>query len=371
MRSSSDDQLHPDTLAVVAGRGQPSAGGPLNVPVHFASAFHPGGEVTYSREGNASWSALEEALGALEGGTALAFASGMAAVSAVLEQLPAGAVVVAPQDAYTGTRAYLEDAERLGRLTSRLVDVTDTEAAVAACKGAALLWLESPTNPLLGIADIPALVAAAHVNGAVAVVDNTFATPLLQRPLELGADLVVHSATKFIAGHSDLLAGVVVAADGARAQQLRDKRTLLGATLGPMEAFLALRGLRTLPTRLSRAQDNAAGLAARLHNHPAVERVRYPGLADDPGHERAAKQMTGFGALLSFELHDAQAAERVCAATKVIVHTTSLGGVETTMERRRRHAREDLTPEGLIRISAGCEHFDDLWTDLERALGRA
>ena len=356
---------------MIAGRGERRPGAPLNVPVHLSSTFHPGGEVTYTREGNPSWTALEETLGLLEGGTAFAFASGMAALSAVHEQLPAGAVVVAPHDAYTGTRAYLEDAHRLGRLESRLVDVTDTEATAAACEGAGLLWIESPTNPLLGVADIPALAAAAHAAGATVVVDNTFATPLLQRPLELGADVVVHSATKFLAGHADVLAGVAVTADPQRAEQLHYKRTLLGAALGPMEAYLVLRGLRTLPLRLERGQRTAGELAQRLAAHPAVSRVRYPGLADDPGHERAAKQMSGFGALISFELADAATAERVCAATRVIVHTTSLGGVETTMERRRRHPREDLTPEGLIRISVGCEHLDDLWADLEQALGHA
>ena len=356
---------------MVAGRPGRSAGAPLNTPVHFTSTFHPGADVTYAREANPSWAAFEETLGALEGGTALAFASGMGAISAVLELLPVGAVVVAPRDAYTGTRGYLADTARTGRLEPRLVDVTDTAATAAACDGAALLWLESPTNPMLGVADIAALTQAAHLAGATVAVDNTFATPLLQRPLELGADIVVHSATKFIAGHSDVLAGVVVVADAHRAEQLAAKRTLLGGVIGPMEAFLALRGLRTLPVRLRQGQVNAGVLAQRLADHPSVELVRYPGLAGDPGHELAAKQMSGFGAMISFELADADAAERACEAIQVIVHTTSLGGVETTMERRRRHPNEDFTPEGLIRISVGCEHVDDLWRDLEQALSRA
>ena len=371
MTSTNSDAFHPDTLAVITGRGDRVPGAPLNVPVNLASAFHAGGDLTYSREGNASWTAFEQALGALEGGEAIAFASGMAAVSAVLEQLPAGTVVVAPADAYTGTRGYLEDAQRLGRLEARLVDITDTDATARACEGAGLLWVESPTNPMMGVADIPALVAAGHTGGAVVAVDNTFATPLLQRPLDLGADLVVHSATKFLSGHSDLLAGAVVTADPQRAAQVRDKRTLLGATLGPFEAYLALRGLRSLPVRLERAQANAGVLANRLDEHPLVQRVRYPGLVTDPGHKRAAQQMNGFGAMISFDLADAASAERVCAATSVIVHATSLGGIETTMERRRRHPREDLTPEGLIRISVGCEHVEDLWADLDRALGAA
>jgi cystathionine gamma-synthase len=344
------------------------AGGPLNTPIQLSSTLHPGGAVTYAREGNPTWSALEEALGVLEGGTALVFASGMGAVSAVLEELPVGATVVAPADAYTGTRQYLGDADRRRRLQLRAVDIADTEAVAAACSGADLVWVESPTNPLLAVADIPALTEAAHAAGATVVVDNTFATPLLQQPLRLGADVVVHSATKFIAGHSDVLLGAVVTRDEAALDRLHRRRTLLGAVAGPVETFLALRGLRSLPLRLEQAQRSAALLALRLRDHPAVTAVRYPGLPGDPGHERAAAQMLGFGAIVSFELVDGAAAERTCAATRLIVHATSLGGVETTMERRRRHAAEQLAPEGLIRMSVGCEHPEDLWDDLAQAL---
>ena len=371
MASADAEGLHPDTLAIIAGRGDRVAGAPLNVPVHFASAYHPDAEVGYAREGNESWSALEHALGELEGGTALCFASGMGAVSAVMDQLPVGAAVVAPNDSYTGTRWYLEAPAASGRLDVRLVDISDTDEVARAAQGAALVWLESPTNPLMRVADIAAVVEAAHQAGAAVAVDNTFATPLLQRPLDLGADYAVHSATKFIAGHSDLLAGAVVTGDPERVAALQTRRTVLGAILGPMEAYLALRGLRTLPVRLARSQETAGVLAQRLTDHSVVTRVRYPGLPGDPGHERACTQMSGFGAMLSFEVGDADAAERACGATRVIVHATSLGGVETTMERRRRHAREDLTPDGLIRISVGCEHPDDLWADLERALAAA
>lgn len=366
-----DFTLHPDTLAVVAGRGTRDAGNPLNVPVYLSSTFHAGGEITYAREGNPTWSAFEETLGALEGGFALAFASGMAAVTAVLEQLPVGGVVVAPRDSYTGTRWYLGEAAQRGRLDVRLVDITDTQAVAGACEQAALVWIESPTNPLLGVADISAVAQIAHGAGALVAVDNTFATPLLQRPLELGADVVVHSATKFIAGHSDVLLGAVVAATQEHAQRLGGHRTVFGAVPGPMETYLALRGLRSLSVRLERAQSSAMELAVRLAGHERVSRVRYPGLPDDPGHERAAKQMEGFGAIVAFELADADRAERVCASTSVIVHSTSLGGIETTMERRRRHAMEDYTPEGLVRISVGCEHVEDLWNDLAQALEQA
>ena len=371
MASLADDNLHPDTLAVVAGRGERLSGAPLNVPVALSSTFHADGPIGYAREGNPTWTAFEETLGALEGGQCLVFAAGMAAVSAVFEELAVGAVVVAPRDAYTGVRAYLADATVRGRLEQRLVDVTDTEATAAACIGADLLWLESPTNPMMGVADIAGAAQAAHLAGAAVVVDNTFATPMLQRPLELGADLVVHSATKFIAGHSDVLMGAIVTRDAERLQALHLRRTLLGGVPGPVEVFLALRGLRSLPVRLERAQRSAGVLAERLAQHPAVTRVRYPGLPGDPGNERAAKQMAGFGAVLAFELAGAQSAERTCTSTRLIVHATSLGGIETTMERRRRHALEDLVPEGLIRISVGCEHPDDLWADLDQALAQA
>ncbi len=360
--------LDPATVAITAGRGSGEPGAPMNVPVHLTSMYTAGGDVGYAREGNPSWTALEEALGALEGGTALVFASGMGAATAVFEQLDVGAVVVAPADAYTGTRGYLEDADARGRLRVRLVDVADTDATLAACEGAALLWAESPTNPLLAVADLPALAAGARAGGTVLVVDNTFATPLLQRPLELGADLVVHSATKFIAGHSDVLLGAVVTADADRAARLADRRTMLGAVPGPLAAYLALRGLRTLPVRLERAQSNAAELARRLDDHPAVRRVRYPGLPSDPGHGRAAAQMRGFGAMLAFETATVAAADRVCERVRLLTHATSLGGVETTLERRRRHPNEELTPPTLVRVSVGCEDVDDLWSDLRQAL---
>jgi cystathionine gamma-synthase len=363
--------LHRSTVAVVAGRGGRAPGAPLNVPVTLSSTFHADGDLTYAREGNPTWTALEETLGALEGGRALVFASGMGAASAVFDEVPVGAAVVAPADAYTGTRGLLRDTHERGRLEVRLVDVADTGAVTAAAAGAALVWVESPTNPLLAIADIPAIAAVTKAAGALLAVDNTFATPLLQQPLALGADIVMHSGTKFIAGHSDVLLGAVVSADADYMERLHQRRTLLGAIPGPMEAFLALRGLRSLPVRLEQSQRTAGVLAQRLLQHPSVGRVRYPGLVSDPGHERAARQMQGFGAIVSFEVADGATAERVCAATGLIVHATSLGGIETTMERRRRHPDEDLTPDGLIRLSVGCEHVDDLWTDLAAALDGA
>src|SRR5262245_7189123 len=361
--------LSPETIAVMAGRGPRVPDGPLSAPVVFAGTYHAGGPVGYGRDGNPTWAALEETIGTLEGGRALAFASGMGAITAVLESMTLGAVIVFPADSYMGTRAFLADRSRRGRFEPRIVDVTDTAATLAACEGAALLWVETPTNPLIGIADLATLCAGAHRSGAHVAVDNTFATPLLQRPLELGADVVVHSVTKYLSGHSDLQLGAAVTRDEALWGELVNRRELYGAIPGPMEAFLALRGIRTLPVRLERAQASAGELARRLSRHPAVTRVRYPGLPDDPGHGVASRQMKGFGAMLSFEVKGgAEAAEAVCAAVRVLTHATSLGGVETLIERRHKWRGEESTPPSLLRMSVGCENVEDLWADLEQAL---
>ena len=359
----------PATLAITTGRPPATPDGPVNTPVVFASALHAGGVVGYARDGNPTWTAFEEALAALEGGgTAVAFASGMAAIAAVLEPLPVGAPVVHLDHGYTGTRELLRGAPE-GRWQLRPVEIADTEAALAACDGAALLWVESPTNPLMDVADLPALIAGAHRRGALVAVDNTFATPLVQRPLDLGADVAVYSATKLLAGHSDVVLGAAVTRDDDVAASLTRHRRVHGAIPGPMEAFLALRGLRTLPLRVERAQANAALLAERLAAHPDVDRVRYPGLATDPGHHRAAAQMRGFGAMVSFELRGGSAAAEAAArSTRLIIHATSLGGIETTMERRAKYALEAGTPGALLRLSVGCEDVEDLWDDLVHAL---
>jgi cystathionine gamma-synthase len=366
---TSRGDLDPATVAVALGRGRDVPGEPLNVPPVLASVYHPGVPLEYGREANPTWEALEEVLGGLEGGTALAFASGMAAVAAVLDTVREGGAVVFAQDAYSGTRQLLQDLAARGRVAARPVDSVDTQATLAACEGAAMLWLESPTNPMMAVPDLPALCAGARELGARTVVDNTFATPMFQRPLAFGADVVLHSLSKFIGGHSDLVLGAVVTEDQELLEQIRHRRVHYGGIAGPFEAWLALRGIRTLPVRMDRAQENAGVLARRLSEHRAVSRVRYPGLPEDPGHARAKAQMRGFGAVLAFELHGgAEAADRVCAAISVAVHATSLGGVETTMERRNRWAGEDAVPASLIRLSAGCEHVEDVWHDLEQAL---
>jgi cystathionine gamma-synthase len=360
----------PETIAVAAGRDR-APGAPFSVPPTFASTYRDGGAIGYGRFGNPTWGAFEEALAALEGGHAVAFGSGMAAIAAALAQLPAGATVVLPAGAYLGTRGLLKELEAGGRLRLRPIDVTDTGAVLDSLPGAGMLWLESPTNPMLGIAELPRIIDAASRAGVATVVDNTFATPLNQQPLAWGATAVVHSATKYLGGHSDLMMGAVVTADPGRRDALVAHRTLHGAIPGVMEAYLALRGLRTLPVRLARQQDTAAQLAEWLAGHPRVTRVRYPGLAGDPHHERARAQMRGFGAIVSFEVADGPVADRLTAALRLVVNGTSLGGVETTIERRRRWAGEEHVPEGLLRLSVGLEHPDDLRADLDDALGHA
>lgn len=362
------DELHPSTVAITAGRGDRRPAAPTNLPVTLSSTFHAGGDLIYGRYGNPNWSALEEVLGALEGGRSLVFSSGMGAISAVLERLPVGSTVVMPFDAYLGTRKFVYEAAEDGRLNYREADVADTAATLRDCEGADLLWLESPTNPLMSVADIATLAEGAHDLDGMVVVDNTFATPLLQRPLDLGADIVVHSITKFISGHSDVLLGAVVARDDETYEDLAELRSLYGAIAGPMEAWLALRGLRTLPLRLERAQRNAGELAHRLDAHPAVTRVRYPGLPSDPGHDLAAHQMKGFGAMVCFEVDGAALAEGVTERLGLIVDATSLGGIETTIDRRSKYDGEEAVPPGLLRLNVGCEFVEDLWADLQRAL---
>jgi cystathionine gamma-synthase len=349
-----DPTWRPSTVAVAAGRPEHRPDAPLNMPIVMASTYVAGGDLEYGRYGNPTWTAFEDALGALEGGRCLSFASGLAAVATVLDLVGNDGLVVAPQHAYNGTVLQLADLESRGRLRTKLVDITDTDAVVAACADAALVWLESPTNPALELADIATIREGAHAAGAYVVVDNTFATPLLQKPLELDVDLVVHSATKYLSGHSDVLMGAVVTRDDELYAVLKGRRDLLGAVPGSLEAWLALRGLRTLHLRVERAQANAQELVRRLSGHPAVGEVRYP----------------GFGGIVSIVLaQGALAADLLTHKTKLWVHATSLGGVESTFERRRRWKSEPATiPEGLVRLSVGIEDVDDLWADLAKAL---
>jgi len=343
------------TTAVTAGRPAREPDAPLNTPLTMASTYVAGGDLEYGRYANPTWTAFEDALGALEGGRCLSFASGLAAVATVFDLVGTDATVVAPRHAYHGSVAQLADLESRGRLTTVLVDLEDTDAVVKACDDAALVWLESPTNPALEVADIPTITAAAHAAGAFVALDNTFATPLLQRPLDDGVDLVVHSATKYLAGHSDAVMGAIVTRDDALYDVMKGRRDLLGAIPGTLEAWLALRGLRTLHLRVERSQANAQDLVRRLAAHPAVAEVRYP----------------GFGGIAAIVLDGADRADLLTRSTHLWVHATSLGGVESTFERRRRWRTEAPTiPEGLVRMSVGIEDVEDLWTDLEQALDR-
>ncbi|HTT91780.1 MAG TPA: PLP-dependent aspartate aminotransferase family protein [Acidimicrobiales bacterium] len=366
----------PQTALITAGRPADEPGQPLNVPIVMASNFRAGnlgqiGHREYARsDATPGWEALEEVVGELELGDAVAFSSGMGAAAAVFDLLHVGAQVMAPSDCYAGVHALLADGQQQGRWQVDLVDVTDTAVAVAAARRADLVWLESPTNPLLDIADLPALCTAGRDAGAMVAVDNTFATPLLQQPIALGAHIAVHSATKFLGGHSDLLLGIAVADSPHLAEQLRHRREVAGAVPGALETFLVLRGLRTLALRLDQGQRSAATLAQRLVEHPLVTRVRYPGLADHPGHAQAAVQMTGFGAMIAFEVQSAAAADTVCASVRVIRSATSLGGVESTIERRAKLPGQGHLPPGFLRFSVGCEHVDDLWDDLVSALAQ-
>ncbi|MDA8048228.1 MAG: aminotransferase class I/II-fold pyridoxal phosphate-dependent enzyme [Actinomycetota bacterium] len=376
----------PATDVVHLGRPPAAPGVPVNPPVVLSSTFHQGGELIYGRDGNPTWSALEEVIGALEGGTAVVFASGLAAIAAVLESLPIPGRVVVPGDAYNGTRRFLADVAGRGRLRYRTVDVADTEAVLSACaefceapgrpSGAAgefgaggVLWLESPTNPLLAIADLRRLTAGAHDLGLDVVVDNTFASPLLQQPLGLGADVVVHSATKLLAGHSDVIMGAAVTRRADILAHLTTRRSLHGGVAGPWEAWLALRGVRTLALRVERAGANAFTLAERLAAHPGVVSVRYPGRPDHPGHELAGRQMKGYGSMVSFEVAGgAEGADAFLARLELVTVGTSLGGVETLAERRGRWAGEQGLPPALVRLSVGIEDVEDIWQDLQQAL---
>jgi cystathionine gamma-synthase len=341
-----DEGLAPASILVSAGRQPRIPGAGVNAPLELSSTYVADGPVDYARAGNPTWTAFEEALGALEGGSALVFSSGMAAIAAALSLLPPVAVIVAPTHAYSGTSAILESMEEAGRAVLRRVDISDTAAVIAALEGADALWAESPTNPMLEVADLPRLFEAAHAVGAVALCDNTFATPLVQQPLRMGADVVVHSVTKYLAGHSDVVLGATVTATSERGRTFQDAltqhRLLHGAIAGPMETWLALRGMRTMH------------LAARLTGHPAVERLRYP----------------GFGSIIAIEVNGGlQGAEAVAAHVRLWTHATSLGGVESLIERRRRHPGEAATvPENLLRLSVGVEDIEDLWRDLDAAL---
>jgi cystathionine gamma-synthase len=366
-----DPKWTADTVAVQAGRPARVPGAPVNPPVTMSSTYVHDASIEYGRDGNAGWGALETALGALDGGRAVTFASGLAATTAIADLVPAGGTVVLSTVTYYGVRNILERMQARGRLHLRMVPVDDTAAMLAAVDGADMVWVESIANPLMVVADVPAIAAGARERGALSVVDSTFATPLRQRPLDLGADLVLHSATKLIGGHSDLLLGAAVCRDDAHVDYLAAHRHDHGAIPGALEAFLALRGLRTLAVRLDRAEASAAELARRLASNAHVSTVYYPGLPGDSQHERAMRLLpNGSGPMLSFEVAGTvEQTEAFLAGLRLLTHATSLGGVESLIERRARYAGDAaIVGPTLCRMSVGIENVDDLWADLEGTL---
>src|SRR5262245_12739580 len=364
--------MHDATRVVRAGLPGPSQGQPLLPGPVFAGPFHLAGDpagspYTYGRYHNPTWTLFERALGELEGGEAVAFASGMAAAAAVLGcALRPGDAAVLPADGYYTARLLAEGFfSQIGVKVRTAPTAGDAQAGCL--DGAKLLWLESPSNPGLDVCDIAALARAARERGALVAVDNTTATALGQRPLALGADFSLASDTKGLTGHGDVVLGHVAARDPAWAERLRGWRTQFGAVPGPMEVWLAHRALGTLDVRLERMSANALAVARFLAGRPEVRRVRYPGLPGDPAHPVAARQMSNFGPVVSFELASAEAAEAFLAACRLVLQATSFGGLHTTAERRARWGG-DRVPEGFIRLSAGCEHAEDLLRDLAQAL---
>ena len=370
---------HPLTVAVHAGQAPDPATGAVAPPLHLATTFRhgPAGErlagYEYQREGNPTNDRLREALAALEGGaTALTFASGMAAMTTLLESLPAGSRVLFPDDCYSGLRMLFTEFLPERGLHVETVDMGDLEAVRAACAAPlALLWIETPSNPLLKVSDIAALATLGHAAGAQVVVDNTFATPLLQRPLALGADIVMHSTTKYFGGHSDVLGGALVfARDDDFARKVAHRLHVTGAVLAPFSAWMILRGCRSLGARMAMHCANARALAQFLAGHPAVARVNWPGLPTHPGHAVAAAQMRDFGAMLSVQLRGGRAAAlAVAGQLRVFTNATSLGGCESLVEHRASvEGAHPRSPQDLLRVSVGLEDARDLVADFAQAL---
>ncbi|MGI5326268.1 cystathionine gamma-synthase [Actinomadura nitritigenes] len=380
-----DNEVHRgfETLAIHAGQEPDPATGAVVPPIYQVSTYKQDGigglrgGYEYSRSANPTRTALEVCLAEIEAGArGLAFASGLAAEDALIRTVcKPGDHVIIPNDAYGGTyRLFAKVAEPWG-VSFDPVPLGDAAAVRAAIRPETkLIWVETPTNPLLGIADIAMLAGIAHDAGALLAVDNTFASPYLQRPLELGADVVVHSTTKYMGGHSDVIGGALAVADGGLGERLAFHQNAMGAVAGPFDAWLTLRGIKTLGVRMDRHCANAEKVVELLTRHPAVRQVLYPGLPDHPGHEIAAKQMRAFGGMVSFRMESEEAAVRVCERTKLFTLGESLGGVESLVEHpgRMTHASAAGSPlevpADLVRLSVGIEDADDLLRDLELAL---
>ncbi|BBK40150.1 cystathionine gamma-synthase [Allostella vacuolata] len=368
-----------ETLAVHAGTEVDEGSQAVTPPIVLSTTFARGADGTfpkghiYTRSSNPNRAELEQAVAALEGGAAAAaFGSGMAAIAGVFQALEPGAHVIAPGDSYHGTVHLLRQVFDRWGLAFDFVDMRDPAAVARAMRPSTrLLWIETPSNPMLHMVDIAALGALAHRHGAIAAVDNTWATPLLQQPLALGCDLVMHSTTKYLGGHSDVLGGIVVTRErSAFFERIETVLRLGGAVPSPFDCWLIRRGIRTLPARMRVHCENAEILAQFLAGHPMVERVHYPGLPSHPGHELARRQMRRFGGMLSFEVRGGrEAAMAVAAGVEIFARATSLGGVESLIEHRASiEGPDSKTPQSLLRVSVGLENAEDLVADLDHAL---
>jgi len=370
-----------ETLAVHAGHGVDAATGAVAEPIHLSTTFERGADGSYprgylySRNHNPNRNGLESALAALEGGAAgAAFGSGLAAVTAIFQGLQPGDHVVAPRDIYHGTANVLKHLFAKWGVAATFVDMTRLDEVAGAMQGATrIVWIETPSNPLLQCVDIAEVAAIAHRGGARAVADNTFASPALQRPLELGCDLVMHATTKYLGGRSDVLGGAVVSrADDDAFAQVRTAQLYGGAVPSPFDCWLVMRSLPTLPYRMRAHCSNAMKVATFLAAHPKISAVHYPGLPDSPFHDVARRQMADFGGMLSFEVAGGRdPAMTVAANVALFTRATSLGGVESLIEHRASiEGPDSRTPQGLLRASIGLEHADDLIDDLAQALDR-
>lgn len=372
--------MHIDTKLVHSGAGRDEETGAISPPIHLSTTFERDerGDAlrgfSYVREGNPTQARLEEALASIDSAAAaLFFASGMAAGASLLQALPRGAHVLLPDDCYYGYRALAEDFFEQWGLAWDAVAMEDVDAVRAAIRPETqVIWAESPSNPLMKVVDLAALADLAHERGAILVADGTFATPVLQRPIELGADVVLHSTTKYMGGHSDVQGGSLAFRDrDALFEKVEHVRKLVGGVGSPFNAWLVLRGLRTLSARMRVQSENAIAIARFLATHPRVEAVFYPGLESHPNHEIARKQMSSFGGMLSFLVRGGRAeALAVTAQTRLFVRATSLGGVESLIEHRNSsEGPGSRTAENLLRVSVGLEHAPDLVEDLGNALG--
>ncbi|MFM8944092.1 MAG: cystathionine gamma-synthase [Actinomycetota bacterium] len=371
-----------ETRAIHVGQEPDDAYGAVNVPIYQTSTYAQPGvgkpkAYDYARSGNPTREALQQVLASLEGGSrALAFASGLAAQTTLLLTLAPGDRIVLADDVYGGTYRLLARVMKDWGVDFATVDMTDLASLERAMTPTTrFVWVETPSNPFLKIVDIAAAAGIAHAAGARCVVDNTFASPYLQRPLDLGADVVLHSVTKYLGGHSDLIGGAIVTSDEALIERLTFLQNAAGAVPGPMDCYLALRGVKTLAVRMEAHCRGARQVATFLEGHPKVTRVHYPGLASHPGHAIAARQMADFGGMVSFEVASRDEAIRVVEGTRVFFLAESLGGVESLIEVPAPMTHASVAgsplevPETLIRLSVGIEHPDDLVRDLERALG--